>query len=105
MNKEQLKDLLQLADDYYTINEDVLTQEDIDRINNLKGVIKNELGEQEMPTGDFAFWLNQHEDEHLKGWAVIVLDWDPATKPLKEWLIYLSKMLDEHIDNLNKEYR
>lgn len=77
MNKEQLKDLLQLADDYYTINEDVLTQEDVDRINNLKSAIKSELGEQEMTTGDFAFWLNQHEDEHLKGWAVIVLDWDP----------------------------
>lgn len=69
MNKEQLKDLLQLADDYYTINEDVLTQEDVDRINNLKSAIKSELCEQEMTTGDFAFWLNQHEDEHLKGWG------------------------------------
>lgn len=105
MNKGQLNELLQLTDDYYTINEDVLTQEDVEHINNLKSAIKLELGEQEMTTGDFAFWLNQHEDEHLKGWAVIVLDWDPATKSLKEWLIYLSKTLDEHIDNLNKEYR
>ena len=104
MNKEQLKDLLQLADDYYTINEDVLTQEDVDRINNLKSAIKSELDEQEMTTGDFAFWLNQHEDEHLKSWAVVVLDWPRETRGLEEWLIYLSKTLDEHIDNLNKEH-
>lgn len=104
MNKEQLKDLLQLVDDYYTINEDMLTQEDVDRINNLKSAIKSELSEQEMTTGDFAFWLNQHEDEHLKSWAIIVLDWESMTHTLREWLIYLSKTLDEHIDNLNKEH-
>lgn len=104
MNKEQLKDLLQLVDDYYTVNEDVLTQEDVERINNLKKAIDEDLAKTELSTGDFAFWLNQHEDEHLKSWAVIVLDWDPATKSLEEWLIYLSKTLDEHIDNLNKEH-
>ena len=104
MKKVQLNELLQLTDDYYTINEDVLTQEDVERINNLKSAIKSELDEQEMTTGDFAFWLNQHEDEHLKGWAVIVLDWEPMTHTLREWLIYLSKTLDEHIDNLNKEH-
>lgn len=102
MNKEQLNELLQLADDYYTINEDVLTQEDVDRINNLKSAIKSELGEQEMTTGDFAFWLNQHEDIR-RVWAISALDWEPATKSLEEWLIYLSKTLDEHIANLREE--
>lgn len=98
MNKEQLNALLQLADDYYTINEDVLTQEDVDRINNLKSAIQSELDEQEMTTGDFAFWLNQHEDEHLKNWAIIVLDWDPATKPPQG-------MADLSVQNARRAYR
>lgn len=103
MNKAILLDLKRLCDDYYTINEDVLTEDDVCRIDNLKAAINEELAETELSTGDFAFWLNQHEDERLKSWAVIVLDWDPATKSLQEWLIYLSKTLDEHISNLHKE--
>lgn len=103
MNKAMLNDLKRLCDDYYTINEDVLTEEDVARIHNLKTAIDEDLAKTELSTGDFAFWLNQHEDERLKSWAVIVLDWDPATKSLEEWLIYLSKTLDEHISNLHKE--
>lgn len=104
MDRTTLIDLKQLVDDYYTINEDVLTEDDVSHIQNLKKAIDEDLAKTNLSTGDFAFWLNQHEDEHLKGWAVIVLDWDPATKSLEEWLIYLSKTLDEHIDNLNKEH-
>ena len=103
MNKAILLDLKRLCDDYYTINEDVLTEDDVCRIDNLKAAINEELAETELSTGDFAFWLNQQEDERLKSWAVIVLDWDPATKSLEEWLIYLSKTLDEHITNLREE--
>ena len=103
MNKAILLDLKRLCDDYYTINEDVLTEDDVCRIDNLKAAINEELAETELSTGDFAFWLNQQEDERLKSWAVIVLDWDPATKSLQEWLIYLSKTLDEHITNLREE--
>lgn len=103
MDKTTLNDLKRLCDDYYTINEDVLTEDDVAHIHNLKTAIDKALTETELSTGDFAFWLNQQEDERLKSWAVIVLDWDPATKSLKEWLIYLSKTLDEHISNLHKE--
>lgn len=104
MDRTTLIDLKQLVDDYYTINEDMLTEDDVSHIQNLKKAIDEDLAKTNLSTGDFAFWLNQHEDIHLKSWAVIVLDWNPATKPLEEWLIYLSKTLDEHIDNLNKEH-
>lgn len=103
MDKTTLIDLKQLCDDYYTINEDVLTEDDVCHIQNLKKAIDEDLAKTSLSTGDFAFWLNQHEDERLKSWAVIVLDWDPATKSLEEWLIYLSKTLDEHISNLHRE--
>lgn len=103
MDKTTLNDLKRLCDDYYTINEDVLTEDDVAHIHNLKTAIDKALAETELSTGDFAFWLNQQEDERLKSWAVIVLDWDPATKSLEEWLIYLSKTLDEHITNLREE--
>lgn len=103
MDKTTLNDLKRLCDDYYTINEDVLTEDDVAHIHNLKTAIDKALTEAELSTGDFAFWLNQQEDERLKSWAVIVLDWDPATKSLEEWLIYLSKTLDEHITNLREE--
>lgn len=103
MDKTTLNDLKRLCDDYYTINEDVLTEDDVAHIHNLKTAIDKALTETELSTGDFAFWLNQQEDERLKSWAVIVLDWPRETRGLKEWLIYLSKTLDEHISNLHKE--
>lgn len=104
MDRTTLIDLKQLVDDYYTINEDMLTEDDVCHIQNLKKAIDEDLAKTNLSTGDFAFWLNQHEDEHLKSWAVIVLDWPRETRGLEEWLIYLSKTLDEHIDNLNKEH-
>ena len=104
MDRTTLIDLKRLCDDYYTINEDVLTEDDVSHIQNLKKAIDEDLAKTNLSTGDFAFWLNQHEDEHLKSWAVIVLDWPRETRGLEEWLIYLSKTLDEHIDNLNKEH-
>lgn len=104
MDRTTLIDLKQLIDDYYTINEDMLTEDGVCHIQNLKKAIDEDLAKTNLSTGDFAFWLNQHEDEHLKSWAVIVLDWPRETRGLEEWLIYLSKMLDEHIDNLNKEH-
>ena len=104
MDRTTLIDLKQLVDDYYTINEDVLTEDDVCHIQNLKKAIDEDLAKTNLSTGDFAFWLNQHEDEHLKSWAVIVLDWPQETRGLEEWLIFLSKTLDEHIDNLNKEH-
>ena len=104
MDRTTLIDLKQLVDDYYTINKDMLTEDDVCHIQNLKKAIDEDLAKTNLSTGDFAFWLNQHEDEHLKSWAVIVLDWPRETRGLEEWLIYLSKTLDEHIDNLNKEH-
>ena len=104
MDRTTLIDLKQLVDDYYTINEDVLTEDDVCHIQNLKKAIDEDLAKTNLSTGDFAFWLNQHEDEHLKSWAVIVLDWPQETRGLEEWLFFLSKTLDEHIDNLNKEH-
>lgn len=104
MDRTTLIDLKQLVDDYYTINEDMLTEDGICRIQNLKKAIDEDLAKTNLSTGDFAFWLNQHEDERLKSWVVIVLDWPRETRDLEEWLIYLSKTLDEHIDNLNKEH-
>ena len=103
MDRTTLNDLKQLVNDYYTINEDVLTEDDAAHIQNLKKAIDEDLAKTNLSTGDFAFWLNQHEDEHLKSWAVIVLDWPRETRGLEEWLIYLSKTLDEHISNLHKE--
>lgn len=104
MDKTTLIDLKLLCDDYYTINEDVLTEDDVAYIQKLKKAIDEDLAKTNLSTGDFAFWLNQQEDEHLKNWAVIVLDWPREIRDLEEWLIYLSKTLDEHIDNLNKEH-
>ena len=104
MDRTTLIDLKQLVDDYYTINEDMLTEDGVCHIQNLKRAIDEDLAKTNLSTGDFAFWLNQHEDEHLKSWAVIVLDWPRETRDLEEWLIYLSKTLDEHIDNFNKEH-
>lgn len=102
MDKTTLNDLKQLCDDYYTINEDVLTEDDVAHIHNLKTAIDKALTETELSTGDFAFWLNQREDIR-RVWAISALDWEPATKSLQEWLIYLSKTLDEHITNLREE--
>lgn len=102
MNKAILIDLKRLCDDYYTINEDVLTEDDVCRIDNLKAAIDEELAETELTTGDFAFWLNQREDIR-RVWAISVLDWPQETKSLQEWLIYLSKTLDEHIITLREE--
>lgn len=102
MDKTTLNDLKRLCDDYYTINEDVLTEDDVAHIHNLKTAIDKALTETELSTGDFAFWLNQREDIR-RVWAISALDWEPATKSLQEWLIYLSKMLDEHITNLREE--
>lgn len=102
MDKTTLNDLKRLCDDYYTINEDVLTEDDVAHIHNLKAAIDEELAETELSTGDFAFWLNQREDIR-RVWAISALDWEPATKSLEEWLIYLSKTLDEHITNLREE--
>lgn len=102
MDKTTLNDLKRLCDDYYTINEDVLTEDDVAHIHNLKTAIDKALIETELSTGDFAFWLNQREDIR-RVWAISALDWEPATKSLQEWLIYLSKTLDEHISNLREE--
>lgn len=102
MDKTTLNDLKRLCDDYYTINEDVLTEDDVAHIHNLKTAIDKALIETELSTGDFAFWLNQREDIR-RVWAISALDWEPATKSLEEWLIYLSKTLDEHITNLREE--
>lgn len=102
MDKTTLNDLKRLCDDYYTINEDVLTEDDVAHIHNLKTAINKALTETELSTGDFAFWLNQQEDIR-RVWAISALDWEPATKSLEEWLIYLSKTLDEHITNLREE--
>lgn len=102
MDKTTLLDLKRLCDDYYTINEDVLTEDDVAHIHNLKTAIDKALTETELSTGDFAFWLNQREDIR-RVWAISALDWEPATKSLQEWLIYLSKTLDEHITNLREE--
>lgn len=102
MDKTTLNDLKRLCDDYYTINEDVLTEDDVAHIHNLKAAIDKALTETELSTGDFAFWLNQREDIR-RVWAISALDWEPATKSLQEWLIYLSKTLDEHITNLREE--
>lgn len=102
MDKTTLNDLKRLCDDYYTINEDVLTEDDVAHIHNLKTAIDKALTETELSTGDFAFWLNQREDIR-RVWAINALDWEPATKSLEEWLIYLSKTLDEHITNLREE--
>lgn len=102
MDKTTLLDLKRLCDDYYTINEDVLTDNDVAHIHNLKAAIDKALTETELSTGDFAFWLNQREDIR-RVWAISALDWEPATKSLQEWLIYLSKTLDEHITNLREE--
>lgn len=104
MNKEQLSELLKLVEDYRLINKDVLGQKDIERINNMKSAIKSDLDEQEMTTGEFAFYLNNSDEVvALKDYAVIVLDWEPMTHTLREWLIYLSITLDVHIAELNKE--
>lgn len=102
MDKTTLNDLKRLCDDYYTINEDVLTEDDVAHIHNLKTAIDEDLAKTELSTGDFAFWLNQREDIR-RVWAISALDWEPATKSLQEWLIYLSKTLDEHITNLREE--
>lgn len=102
MDKTTLNDLKRLCDDYYTINKDVLAEDDVAHIDNLKTAIDKALTETELSTGDFAFWLNQREDIR-RVWAISALDWEPATKSLQEWLIYLSKTLDEHITNLREE--
>lgn len=102
MNKAMLNDLKRLCDDYYTINEDVLTEDDVARIHNLKAAIDEDLAKTSLSTGDFAFWLNQREDIR-RVWAINALDWPQETKSLQEWLIYLSKTLDEHIITLREE--
>lgn len=79
MDKTTLLDLKRLCDDYYTINEDVLTEDDVAHIHNLKTAIDKALTETELSTGDFAFWLNQREDIR-RVWAISALDWEPATQ-------------------------
>lgn len=53
-----------------------------------------------MTTGDFAKYIREQGSESLKSMCEIILDWDNETKPLVEWLLYLSNTLSEHIDNL-----
>lgn len=56
----------------------------------------------EMTTQDFAYYLRHHTNAQLRGYGEIVLDWEPDTKSLTDWLIYLLCTLDDHITQLTK---
>ena len=82
MNKQTLNELHQLCDDFYTLTEDNLTDEEASRLFEIKNELKVELTRCEYTNNEFITWASQQ-----------VKDQTCVTKTLREWLFYLCRNL------------
>lgn len=82
MEKQTLNELHQLCDDFYTINEDNLTDEEATRLFEIKEELKTEMTRCKYTSNEFIAWANQQVKNQTQ-----------VTKSLHEWLVYLCKTL------------
>lgn len=82
MNKQTLNELHQICDDFYTLNEDNLTDEEASRLFEIKKELEVELTSCEYTGDEFITWARQQ-----------VKNQTGETKTLREWLFYLCRNL------------
>lgn len=82
MEKQTLNELHQLCDDFYTLNEDNLTDEEATRLFEIKKELKAEMTRCKYTSNEFITWVNQQ-----------VKNQNLVTKSLHEWLVYLCRNL------------
>lgn len=82
MEKQTLNELHQLCDDFYTLNEDNLTDEEATRLFEIKKELEAEMTNCEYTSNEFITWASQQ-----------VKDQTRVTKTLREWLFYLCRNL------------
>lgn len=82
MEKQTINELHQLCDDFYTLNEDNLTDEEANRLFEIKKELKAELARCKYTSNEFITWVGQQ-----------VMNQNFATKSLNEWLVYLCRQV------------
>lgn len=82
MNKQTLNELHQLCDDFYTLNEDNLTDEEASRLFEIKEELELEMTRREYTSYEFITWARQQ----LK-------DQTCVARSLRDWVFYLCRQV------------